>query len=158
MQSSLAPCPCQSQKLLSACCGIYHAGTAAPTVEALMRSRYSAYALGLIDYLVITTLPAQQSLLNAPAIQAWSQHSTWLGLNVHGASVLADNIHATVDFTAHWQDATGTHQHREHSGFVKIADRWYFLDPTAGLKLGRNDPCPCGSQAKFKKCCAAWIG
>jgi len=47
-----------------------------------MRSRYSAYALGLIDYLVATTLPAQQSLIDRSGIEAWSTRSTWLGLSV----------------------------------------------------------------------------
>lgn len=42
-----------------------------------MRSRYSAYVLGLIDYLIETTLPAQQAGLDRAAISAWSAQSTW---------------------------------------------------------------------------------
>lgn len=150
-------CPCNPQNLLASCCGKYHAGEAAPTAEKLMRSRYSAYALGLIDYLVATTLPAQQKLLDENGIRAWSMQSTWLGLDVNNFTELNDKIHATVTFTAKWKDAQGEHQHLEKSGFVKIHDRWSFLDPTAPLNLGRNDSCPCGNGAKFKKCCAAWI-
>lgn len=51
-------CPCGSRKLYGACCGQYHTGVALPpTAEALMRSRYSAYAKGLVDYIVDTTHP-----------------------------------------------------------------------------------------------------
>ncbi|WP_410209891.1 YchJ family protein [Aquirhabdus sp.] len=156
-------CPCNPNHLLSHCCGVYHAGTPAPDAERLMRSRYSAYALGLIDYLVATTLPAQQSLIDRAGIEAWSTRSTWLGLSVENHTALTDKRHATVTFTARWAEdkapdaAARAVTHREQSGFVKIAERWYFLDPTAPLKMGRNDPCPCGSGQKFKKCCAAWL-
>jgi SEC-C motif-containing protein len=154
-------CPCAARAPaappLQSCCGIYHAGQPAPSAEKLMRSRYSAYALGLIDYLAATTLPAQQSALDLAGIRAWSTQSTWLGLEVGAHTLLADGRHATVAFTAHWSDASGTHQHLEQSGFVKHGQRWYFLDPTVKLNVGRNDPCPCGNGTKFKKCCAPWL-
>ena len=47
-----------------------------------MRSRYSAYVLGLIDYLVATTLPAQQAQLDRRSMEEWSRQSRWLGLQV----------------------------------------------------------------------------
>jgi len=150
-------CPCNPKNLLAQCCGKYHAGEPAPTAEKLMRSRYSAYALGLIDYLVATTLPAQQKLLDQNGIRAWSTQSTWLGLDVQNFEELSDKIHATVTFVAKWKDAQSEHQHLEQSSFVKIKDHWYFLDPTVPLNLGRNDPCPCGNGNKFKKCCSTWI-
>ena len=61
---STSICPCGSGNLLDACCGHYHAGTVAPSAETLMRSRYSAYVLGQVDYLVATTLPVQQAGLD----------------------------------------------------------------------------------------------
>ncbi|HEY6611883.1 MAG TPA: YchJ family metal-binding protein, partial [Pseudomonas sp.] len=64
---------------------------------------------------------------------------------------------AQVTFTARWQDAAGEQAHRERSDFVRVAGRWYFVDPTVTLKAGRNDPCPCGSGLKFKKCCASLL-
>ena len=127
-------CPCTSGQSLADCCGRYHAGTPAPSAEQLMRSRYSAYVLGLIDYLVATTLPAQQPGLDRQAMAAWR-----------------------VTFTARWHDAEGDHSHRERSAFVQHDGRWYFIDPTVPLQAGRNDPCPCGSGVKFKKCCAAYL-
>lgn len=151
-------CPCGSGELLTVCCGLYHTGTPAPNAEALMRSRYSAYTLGLIDYLVRSTLPAQQGGLDLNAIQAWSQGSTWLGLEVEPAqTVEGDPAHATVTFTAHWRDDSGEHSHRERSAFVRNEGNWYFIDPTVELNIGRNDKCPCASGLKFKKCCSGYL-
>ena len=155
---SSALCPCGSGAPLDSCCGRYHAGLAAPSAEALMRSRYSAYVLELVDYLVGTTLPAQQAALDRESIRQWSAQSTWLGLEVKRAEQMAGNPeHAWVTFEAHWRDADAAHSHEERSAFVRHDQRWYFIDPTAPLKAGRNDPCPCGSLQKFKKCCAAYM-
>lgn len=155
---SSAICPCGSGNLLTGCCGRYHAGQAAPCAEALMRSRYSAYVLGLIDYLLDTTLPVQKSSLDRESISQWSAQSTWLGLEVEHAELLGGKPeHAFVTFTARWHDAAGEHSHRERSAFVRNQGRWYFIDPTVQLKAGRNDACPCGSELKFKKCCSAYM-
>ena len=142
-------CPCGSGIALADCCGKWHQGQPAPSAERLMRSRYSAYSLGLIDYLVATTLPAQQAALDRDSMRAWSLGSTWLGLEVEGSELI--DTHAFVTFTARWHDGDGEHRHRERSAFVQQAGRWYFIDPTVPLKAGRNDPCPCGSGQKFKK-------
>lgn len=132
-------CPCGSGDPLDDCCGRYHQGHPAPTAEALMRSRYSAYALGLVDYLRDTTLPAQQAGLDLDGIRAWSHGSTWLGLEVENHEVLGGQPeHARVTFVARWHDAEGEHAHRECSGFVQRNGRWYFLDPTVALKLGQR--------------------
>jgi SEC-C motif-containing protein len=156
MTSSI--CPCGSANLLDACCGRYHAGLPAPCAEALMRSRYSAYVLGLVDYLLDTTLPAQKAELDRQSISDWSAQSTWLGLDVEHVEVLGGKPeHAFVSFTARWHDGSGEHSHRERSAFVQNQGRWYFIDPTVPLKAGRNDACPCGSEQKFKKCCASYI-
>ncbi|SIR92763.1 SEC-C motif-containing protein [Aquipseudomonas alcaligenes] len=148
-------CPCGSGLPLSNCCGKWHQGQPAPSAEQLMRSRYSAYTLGLIDYLVATTLPPQQAALDRDSMRAWSLASTWLGLEVEGSELL--DTHAFVTFTARWHDGDSEHSHRERSAFVRQAGRWYFIDPTVPLKAGRNDPCPCDSGQKFKKCCASYL-
>jgi SEC-C motif-containing protein len=151
-------CPCGSGISLEQCCGHYHDGTPAPSAETLMRSRYSAYALGRVDYLLATTLPAQQAKLDREAISAWSLQSTWLGLEVESSELIgAQPEHAFVTFTAHWHDGSGEHSHRERSSFVQHQGRWYFIDPTVTLKAGRNDPCPCQSGQKFKKCCSGYL-
>ncbi len=98
-------CPCGSGNAFNQCCGHYHAGTPAPSAELLMRSRYSAYVLGLVDYLQATTLPAQQTALDLEGIRRWSLDSTWLGLEVEDSLVLGGKPeHALVTFTARWHD------------------------------------------------------
>lgn len=155
---SSALCPCGSGNLLDTCCGRHHAGLPAPSAETLMRSRYSAYVLGLVDYLLDTTLPVQKNSLDRESISQWSAQSTWLGLEVESTELLGGRPeHAFVTFTARWHDAAGEHSHRERSAFVQHNGRWYFIDPTVQLKAGRNDACPCGSELKFKKCCSAYM-
>ncbi len=123
-----------------------------------MRSRYSAYALGLVEYLLATTLPVQQTGLDRESIREWSAQSTWLGLEVESTELLGgDPEHAFVTFTARWHDTNGEHSHRERSAFVQNQGHWYFIDPTVQLKAGRNDACPCGSEQKFKKCCYNYL-
>jgi SEC-C motif-containing protein len=149
-------CPCGSQRPLADCCDRLHQGLPASSAEALMRSRYSAYVLGRIDYLIRSTLPAQQAALDREAIQAWSAQSQWLGLQVERCEAVAgDPDHGFVTFVARWADASGEQAQRERSAFVRQAGHWYFIDASAPLSAGRNDPCPCASGKKFKKCCAS---
>ncbi|PKF71591.1 hypothetical protein CW360_07645 [Pseudomonas fluvialis] len=149
-----APCPCGSALNLDDCCARLHRGTPAASAEQLMRSRYSAYVLGAIDYLQRSTLPAQQAGLDLPAMRLWSEQSRWLGLEVLQHEPLGGQpAHARVSFIARWADAQGEHSQHECSAFVEHQGQWYFLDPGVPLKAGRNDPCPCGGGSKFKKCC-----
>ncbi len=153
MMSDNPLCPCGSQQSYAECCQSWHQGLPAPSAEKLMRSRYCAYVLELIDYLVATTLPAQQALLAREAMSQWSRDSQWLGLEVE--QVMAGDTRGQVTFTAHWADPDGSRQsHRECSDFVNKAGRWYFIDPNHPIKAGRNEPCPCGSGRKFKQCCS----
>ena len=152
LSSILTACPCGDGKTYAECCQPLHLGEPAATAGRLMRSRYSAYTLGLIDYLVATTLPAQQAQLDRQAIAEWSHNSRWLGLTVEQEDATATR--AQVIFTARWADPDGSqHSHRECSDFCKLGERWYFIDPNHPLNIGRNDPCPCGSGRKFKQCC-----
>ena len=75
-------CPCGSGKPYAACCGPLHAGTRiAPTASALMRSRYSAFARGLADYLLTTWHPATR-----PALLELDDHTVWTGLTVESVT------------------------------------------------------------------------
>lgn len=146
-------CPCGSGLAYCQCCEPLHGGEPAPSPERLMRSRYSAYTLGLIDYLVDTTLPAQRASLEREAMEQWSRQSAWLGLDVEHAPPPAGD-HAQVMFSARWADPDGQQlSHRECSDFVFKFNKWFFVDPTHPLRTGRNEPCPCGSGRKFKQCC-----
>ena len=152
------PCPCASGLPLEQCCARLHAGEPAASAEWLMRSRYSAYVLGNIDYLIATTLPVQQASLDQQAIRQWSRQSTWLGLTVDRYEPATDlHGHARATFSVRWHDAEGPHTYQECSVFVQRQGRWYFIDPGVPLAARRNDLCPCGSGGKFKKCCATYL-
>lgn len=117
-----------------------------------MRSRYAAYALQQIDYLVRTTVPAQQPLLDVNSIAQWSREAQWLGLTVHQHIPRIGKRHAQVAFTARFSEHGNAHEHHELSTFVQINGAWYFIDPTVPLP-GMKSPCICGSGVKFKACC-----
>lgn len=117
-------CPCGSGARLDECCGQYLAGTPAPSAERLMRSRYSAYVLGLRDYLLATWHPSTR-----PAqLDADDPGLKWLGLEVrrhvvHGAD------HASVEFVARSKLGGRAHRLHETSRFVREAGgRWLYLD------------------------------
>lgn len=121
------PCPCGLAADYTACCGRFHAGEAAPDAERLMRSRYSAYARGLADYLRQTwhpdTRPAELTLDDAPG-----QRTHWLGLTVHEHTITGADS-ADVRFTARYRIGGGSAvKMTEHSRFQRIEGRWYYLD------------------------------
>lgn len=150
-------CPCQSTRDYDQCCAPFHRREALPAnAEQLMRSRYTAYVLQNIDYLVETTVPAQQPLLDRAAMGAWAAQSTWLGLTIHRHKPHIKPHHAQVEFTAHFAENGAAGEHRELSAFVQIDGRWYFIDPTVPLPSMKS-PCLCGSTHKFKACCGQFF-
>lgn len=120
----MSACPCGSGQATPACCGRWHAGAVAPTAEALMRSRYSAYVLGLEPYLLASwhasTRPASLGLADEVATK-------WLGLEIRRASQ-ADESHATVEFVARYRIAGRGHRLHEISRFVREDGRWFYVD------------------------------
>jgi SEC-C motif-containing protein len=167
-------CPCGSQKSYAQCCEPYISGKAvAPTPEALMRSRYSAYVKSETKYLKETLAPESRGDYNEKDVLDWSKTSEWQGLEIIEAKG------NTVEFTAKYKTQGKVFEHHEVSTFKKIKDHWYFVDGESHVhedgkghghehnhepqkpvvrtepKLGRNDPCGCGSGKKYKKCCAA---
>lgn len=122
--SDRAPCPCDSGQPYAECCGPWHAGLAvgvhAPMAEALMRSRYSAYVLGLIDYLLATwhasTAPGELEL--SPV--------TWLGLEVR--HVQQNGEAGLVEFVARFRTSSGAQRSHETSRFVRVEGRWFYID------------------------------
>lgn len=124
VKPSNTPCPCGSGQPYATCCGTCHSGTPAATAEALMRSRYSAYALGLEDYLLatwhITTRPSQLDLnAETPAPQ-------WIALQVLRHTPIDDN-HAIVEFIARCRIGGRAQRLHEISHFVREDGRWYYL-------------------------------
>ena len=127
------PCPCGSGRSYAECCARWHAGDAAPTAEALMRSRYCAYVLQLADYLKATwhpdTRPAELDLDETPAPK-------WIGLSVLASGEISD-AEAFVEFVARYKLGGRAHKLHEKSRFRRIEGRWYYLDgefPDAATK------------------------
>jgi len=157
-------CPCGSGKDFAACCGPYIAGDApAPTAEALMRSRYSAYATANAKYLKDTLAKGVDDgdeLSDAEIAKA-----DWTGLEIRDTEAGGvDDDTGEVEFTAYYTAQDGERfAHRERSTFAREDGRWVYVDgvinpkhqPVRVAKVGRNDPCPCGSGKKYKKCCGA---
>ena len=122
-------CPCACGRALAACCGALHDafaaghGLAAPTPEALMRSRYAAFVLDLRPYLLATwhasTRPAE---LDPP-----EPGLKWLGLDVK-RSTMQDADHCTVEFVARSKLGGRAHRLHEVSRFVRENGAWFYLD------------------------------
>lgn len=117
-------CPCGKPVAYEACCGRCHAGTPAANAEALMRSRYSAYVLGLEPYLLATwhpsTRPASLDLAATPAPK-------WLGLEVKRHEATGPDA-ARVEFVARYKVGGRAHRLHEVSRFVREEGRWFYLD------------------------------
>ena len=120
--TSAAPCPCGQPRDYADCCGIYHAGVAAPTAEALMRSRYSAYVLALEPYL-LTTWHASTRPVDVSA----DQNARWLGLAIKRFEATGSDS-ALVEFVARYKIAGRAQRLHEISRFVREDGRWYYLD------------------------------
>lgn len=119
------PCPCGNPANYSACCGRYIDGTTpAPTAEALMRSRYTAFTLGKEDYLRATWHP---DFCPADLNLAEDSATRWLGLQVkrHEQS---DASHALVEFVARYKIGGRAHRLHETSRFVRLDERWLYVD------------------------------
>ena len=158
-------CPCASGKDYESCCGPVIAGAPAPTAEALMRSRYTAYARGAVDHILATYTPKAASGVDRESTEKWSKTSTWLGLSVLSTDAGGPgDAEGTVEFVARFREGPdGPEQtHHERARFVRSPRdrRWLYADgkvvgpPPARREVrpGRNEPCSCGSGKKFKKC------
>ena len=152
-----SPCLCGSGLITSRCCAQYIVGDLmAPTAEALMRSRYTAFVLKAEDYLLAswhsTTRPETLGFAEQGEI-------SWQGLEVLAAS--EDGDRAKVEFVASYSAMDQEQRLHEKSRFVREEGRWYYVDgdldplaaPAVSTKVGRNEQCPCGSGKKYKKCC-----
>ncbi|MBU0752259.1 MAG: SEC-C domain-containing protein [Gammaproteobacteria bacterium] len=115
-------CPCGSGRSYAECCHLLHDGAAARDAEALMRSRYSAYVLGLGDYLLAswhsTTRPPDLDLKAGPK---------WLGLSVLRHETTGPDS-ASVEFVARYKAGGRAGRLGEVSRFERVDGRWYYLD------------------------------
>ncbi|MGD2117775.1 MAG: YchJ family protein [Chromatiales bacterium] len=156
-------CPCGSGREFADCCEPFILGNSLPeTAEQLMRSRYSAYASEQVEYLHDSLHPQHREDHDINAARKWAKESDWLGLEIVATEQGgADDATGVVEFRASYRDKGVTRQVHEISRFEKVDGRWYYVDGDMPkpetvrheAKVGRNDPCPCGSGKKYKKCC-----
>jgi len=117
-------CPCGSLNHYGACCKLLIDGTNnAKTAEELMRSRYSAYVVGAIDYLVDTTHLSTRKNHKRKDIENWSKSTKWVGLEIVEATT------STVEFIATFEGENNSIEpHHEKSTFVLEGGKWYYVD------------------------------
>ncbi|MBI5519480.1 MAG: SEC-C domain-containing protein [Desulfovibrio sp.] len=158
----MSNCHCGFEKPFEKCCQPIIQGKPAPTAEALMRARYSAYVVGDIDFLNASLAPEERHDFDPEQAKSWSENSKWLGLTIHAVKGGgADDQVGLVDFTASYEYQGARQDHRESASFKRIDGAWHYTDGrmrshdpvVRGPKTGRNEPCPCGSGKKYKKCC-----
>jgi SEC-C motif-containing protein len=128
-----------------------------------MRSRYTAYVKREYAHLGTSLSTEQRKDYSPEDAKSWAEKSEWLGLTIHGTSQGGvDDTTGLVDFSAKFKTQGQEQEHRETAIFNRENGRWVYSGHTemAGTpvrrespKVGRNDPCPCGSGKKFKKCC-----
>jgi len=124
------PCPCLSKKPYDHCCGPFHAGSVAPeTAEQLMRSRFSAYALGKVDYLIATRPEAKRSEESRDELLRYCKSVSCVGLKIiakeHGGKTDDTGI---VTFHASLQAGGRRSLHIETSTFAREQGKWVYVD------------------------------
>jgi SEC-C motif-containing protein len=154
-------CPCGSGFALEDCCGPVVEGVLAATPEALMRSRYTAFVLRRIDHVDRTHAPAIRQDFNRAEAERAAAETEWLGLEVRQSSETGDT--GTVEFVIRFRREGQELMQHEVSQFCRVDGQWLYESgqvnakppPREFSKIGRNEPCPCGSGKKYKKCCGA---
>ena len=152
-------CLCGSGVPYGECCaGILANPLTARTAEALMRSRYTAYVIGDISYVLRTWHPSTRpSALEFDTILRWCKLEI-----IHTEKGLPDDNEGSVEFIAAAPSHGKMVKLHELSHFVKEAGQWLYLSgdilgdapqERVAKIVGRNNLCPCGSGRKFKKCC-----
>ncbi len=157
-------CECGLGPNLNECCGPFIEGAQNPeTAEQLMRSRYTAYATENIDYIIASHDPDTVKDVDRESSEQWAKEASWDGLEVLSSEAgAATDDTGMVEFVAKYTIGANSYAHHERATFRKVEGAWKFVDgemvkPKPVVretpKVGRNEPCPCGSGKKFKKCC-----
>ncbi len=155
-------CPCGSGLTYESCCQpILQGKVEAPTAEALMRARYTAYAKGEIEFIESTHERDQRDEVSIEETRKWSRESSWLGLKILSKEKggVSDDW-GKVEFVATYSQRGLKDSYHEIAEFKKVNGRWFYdkgvVVPTTitreAPKLGRNEPCYCGSGKKYKHC------
>ena len=155
-------CPCGSDTPYSDCCQpIITGAMPAETAEQLMRARYSAYVVADTDFIFASTHPEHRKDYDHQGTKEWAESADWEGLEIVATDKGgAEDSSGEVEFVARFREKGALREHHELARFTRENGTWFFTEgamvrpkPVTVNKTGRNDPCPCGSRAKFKKCC-----
>jgi len=155
-------CPCGSGSEYSNCCEPVISGAKpAETAEKLMRARYSAHVNVQMDFIFESTHPDRRTGYDHKGTEEWAAQTDWQGLEIIATRQgEADDSTGQVEFIARFREKDILREHHENAHFKKEQGIWYFSDgenvkpkPIIVNKIGRNDPCSCGSGVKYKKCC-----
>jgi SEC-C motif-containing protein len=125
-----------------------------------MRSRYTAHVVQDTGYLDRTYLPTMK---HPPAAAELPGKTRWVKLEIHRHDPNVRPGVSHVDFSAHFTEDGQSGVMHEKSEFELIDGAWIFTRTlrqgpapvVVTVKVGRNDPCPCGSGKKYKKCCGS---
>ena len=131
------------------------------TAEELMRARYHAYETCDMEFIKESHDPDNTEGIDWAECEKWARESQWLGLEIISTTKGGeDDKDGIVEFKATYIENGKTIVHHERSYFIKKNGVWFYqkwLPITSTRinenKVGRNDPCPCGSGKKYKKCC-----
>jgi SEC-C motif-containing protein len=124
------PCPCTSKKTYDQCCGPFIEGARLPaTAEQLMRSRFSAYALGKVDYLLATRSADKRDSENREELAQYCKSVQCVGLRIVGKEKGgAGDAEGVVTFHASLQANGRRSLHIETSTFAREDGRWVYVD------------------------------
>lgn len=156
-------CPCGSKREFDDCCKQIIKGTRrAKTAVELMKARYVAYTTCDIDFIMSSNAPETRENVSREATEEWARSAHWLGIEIRNTIDGGEkDDEGIVEFVAKFELEGRIINHHEKSYFKKINGNWFFVDgqviPETYVrpkpKIGRNDPCPCGSGKKYKFCC-----
>ena len=148
-------CPYQSKKQFQYCCGMYLSGKKKPdTAEKLMRSRYTAFVKGNVNYLMATVDPDLRKPNDFEELTTSISNTRWLGLTIINTQKgKKQDVTGWVEFEAIYR-VTEPAQLHERSRFRKIDGQWFYIDGDIlpGTIPKSNQPCWCGSGKKYKDC------
>ena len=164
MSEKIDLCPCGSGKKYGECCEPIIKNTSkALTAESLMRARYTAYVVHEIAFIINSCEEGEGIAdIDKKATEDWSRNSTLNGLKILRTEKGQEgDDEGVVEFTADYTLKQMHDVHHEVAAFKKINGEWKYVAGNIitttvkreGEKIGRNDPCPCGSGKKYKKCC-----
>lgn len=157
MINNPSACPCGSEKQYNNCClPLINLQTYAASPEALMRSRFSAYAKLNYQYVLNTYAKEARSKLTIAQLKSGNESTKWLKLEV--LSAFSDNNEGEVEFIAYYQIHKDFYCMHERSRFILEEGQWRYLNgdmlnKSGRINITRNQTCLCGSQLKYKRCC-----